>query len=55
MPYIFENVGKLSNSMSQLMSVGSFVISFVGTYFIFMRLGDKMSRRLYMLLLVVFM
>ena len=46
MPYIFENVGKLSNSMSQLMSVGSFVISFVGTYFIFMRLGDKMSRRL---------
>ena len=28
MPYIFENVGKLSNSMSQLMSVGSFVISF---------------------------
>lgn len=46
MPYIFENVGKLSNSMSQLMSVGSFVISFVGTYFIFMRLGDKMNRRL---------
>ena len=30
MPYIYEHVGNLSNSMSQLMSVGSFVISFVG-------------------------
>ncbi|WP_182187414.1 MFS transporter [Pectinatus frisingensis] len=46
MPYIYEHVGNLSNSMSQLMSVGSFVISFVGTYFIFMQLGDKVSRRL---------
>lgn len=46
MPYIYEHVGNLSNSMSQLMSVGSFVISFVGTYFIFMQLGDKISRRL---------
>lgn len=51
MPYIYENVGKLSNSMSQLMSVGSFVISFIGTYFIFMQLGDKISRRiLYMII-----
>ena len=46
MPYIYEHVGHLSNSMSQMMSVGSFVISFIGTYFIFMRLGDKVSRRL---------
>lgn len=46
MPYIYENVGKLSNSMSQLMSVGSFVLSSAGTYFIFMQLGDKISRRL---------
>ena len=45
MPYIYENVGKLSNSMSQLMSVGSFVLSSLGTYFIFMQLGDKVSRR----------
>lgn len=46
MPYIFENVGKLSNSVSQLMSVGSFVISFLATFFIFMQLGDRMSCRL---------
>lgn len=45
MPYIYENVGHLSNSMSQLMSVGSFVLSSLGTYFIFMQLGDKVSRR----------
>lgn len=46
MPYIYENVGNLSNSMSQLMSVGSFVLSIIGTYFIFMRYGDRISRRL---------
>lgn len=46
MPYIFENVGNLSNSMSQLMSVGSFVLSFLSTYFIFMKLGDTISQRL---------
>ena len=46
MPYIYENVGRISNSMSQIMSVASFLISIVGTYFIFMRLGDKVSRRL---------
>lgn len=46
MPYIYENAGRLSNSMSQIMSVASFLISIVGTYFIFMRLGDKVSRRL---------
>ena len=45
MPYIYENVGHLSNSMSQLMSVGSFVLSSAGTYFIFMQFGDKVSRR----------
>lgn len=46
MPYIYENVGKLSNSMSQLMSVGSFVLSTLSTYFIFMKLGDRISRRI---------
>ncbi len=46
MPYIYENVGRLSNSMSQIMSVASFLFFIVGTYFIFMRLGDKVSRRL---------
>lgn len=45
-PYIFEHVAKLSNSMSQLMAVGSFLLSIVGTYFIFMKFGDKVSRRL---------
>lgn len=46
MPYIFENVAHLSNSMSQLMSVGSFVLSICGTFFIFMKFGDRISRRL---------
>lgn len=46
MPYIFENVAKLSNTMSQVMSVGSFVLSIIGTYFIFMKFGDRISRRL---------
>ena len=46
MPYIFENVAKLSNTMSQVMSVGSFVLSIFGTYFIFMKFGDRISRRL---------
>lgn len=46
MPFIFENVAKVSNSMSQIMSVGSFLLSIVGTYFIFMKFGDRISRRL---------
>lgn len=46
MPYIYENVGKLSNSVSQLMTVGSFILSIIGTYFIFMKFGDRVSRRL---------
>ncbi len=46
MPYIFENVAKLSNSMSQLMSVSSFLLSMFGTFFIFMKFGDRISRRL---------
>ena len=45
-PFIFENVAKLSNSMSQVMAVGSFLLSIVGTYFIFMKFGDRVSRRL---------
>ncbi len=45
MPYIFENVGKLSNAMSNTMQIGSFVISILSTYFIFMKLGDRVSRR----------
>lgn len=45
MPYIFENVGHLSNAMSNTMQIGSFLISVLSTYFIFMKLGDRVSRR----------
>lgn len=45
MPYIFEHVGKLSNAMSNTMQIGSFVISVLSTYFIFMKFGDRVSRR----------
>ena len=45
-PYLLETVGQLSNTISQLMSVGSFLLSIAGTFFIFMRYGDRVSRRL---------
>lgn len=45
-PYLLETVGQLSNTVSQLMSVGSFLLSICGTFFIFMRYGDRVSRRL---------
>lgn len=45
-PFIFENVAKVSNAMSQMLTVASFLLSICGTYFIFMRYGDKVSRRL---------
>ncbi len=45
MPYIFENVGKLTNAQSNTMQIGSFVISTLSTYFIFMKLGDRVNRR----------
>ncbi len=45
-PYLLETVGQLSNTVSQLMSVGSFLLSIAGTFFIFMRYGDRVSRRL---------
>ena len=38
MPYIFEHVGNLSNTMSNALQVGSFVISILATFFIFMGL-----------------
>lgn len=45
-PYLLETVGQLSNTVSQLMSVGSFLLSIAGTFFIFMRYCDRVSRRL---------
>lgn len=46
MPYIFEHVGNLSNATSNALQVGSFVMSILATFFIFMGLGDRVSRRL---------
>lgn len=45
-PYLFETIGQLSNSESMLMQVGSFACSMLATFFIFMSLGDRISRRL---------
>jgi inositol transporter-like SP family MFS transporter len=46
MPYIFEHVGNLSNAMSNTLQVGSFVMSILATFFIFMGLGDRINRQL---------
>jgi inositol transporter-like SP family MFS transporter len=44
MPYIYEHVGKLSNSMSLFLTALNFVICILTT-FIFMYTGDKFNRR----------
>ena len=55
MPYIFENVGKLTNAQSNAMQVGSFLVSILSTYFIFMKLGDKVNQRwLYFILAILY-
>ncbi|SFO90454.1 MFS transporter [Salibacterium halotolerans] len=46
MPYIFENVGGLSNESANLLQAVLWFFTVVLTYFGFMLLGDKMSRRL---------
>lgn len=45
MPYIYENVGGLSNMQANLLQSFLWMFTVLTTYFIFMKLGDKMSRK----------
>jgi len=46
MPYIYENVGGLTNQQANLLQSILWIFTVLTTYFIFMKLGDKVSRRL---------
>ncbi|RYL97420.1 MFS transporter [Sporolactobacillus sp. THM7-7] len=45
MPYIYETIGGVSQALSNVLQILSFAIAAVGAYFIFMRYGDRVSRR----------
>lgn len=45
MPLIYQTVGKVSSQNANLLQAGLFGCTAIATYFIFMRLGDKISRR----------
>lgn len=45
MPLIYQTVGGVSDTTANLLQAGLFGCTAIGTYFIFMRLGDKVSRR----------
>lgn len=46
MPYIYENVGGLSNMQANLLQSFLWMFTVLLTYFGFMKLGDRVSRRL---------
>ena len=46
MPYIYENVGGLSTAQANLLQAFLWMFTVIVTYFIFMKLGDKYSRKL---------
>lgn len=45
MPYIYENVGGLNNMQANLLQSFLWMFTVLTTYFLFMKLGDKISRR----------
>lgn len=45
MPYIYENVGGLSNAQANLLQAFLWMFTVLTTFFVFMKLGDKYSRR----------
>jgi len=45
MPLIYQTVGGVSAQTANLLQAGLFALTGIATYFIFMRLGDKVSRR----------
>lgn len=46
MPYIYENVGGLTNMEANLLQAFLWMFTVLTTYFLFMKLGDKISQRL---------
>ena len=46
LPYIYEKVGGVSNSTANALTVGLFLTSVLSSFFIFMKLADRYSRRL---------
>ncbi|WP_085522996.1 MFS transporter [Tuberibacillus sp. Marseille-P3662] len=45
MPYIYENVGGLSNQQANLLQALLWTLTVLTTYFVFMKFGDRFSRR----------
>ncbi len=45
MPLIYQTVGKVSGQTANLLQAGLFAITALGTYVVFMGMGDKISRR----------
>lgn len=45
MPYIYENVGGLSNMQANLLQAFLWMFTVLTTYFVFMKFGDVISRR----------
>lgn len=45
MPLIYQTVGNVSSKTANLLQAALFALTAGGTYFIFMKLGDKVSRR----------
>jgi len=45
MPYIYENVGGLNNMQANLLQSLLWMFTVLTTYFLFMKLGDRISRR----------
>ncbi|MFC4403027.1 MFS transporter [Gracilibacillus xinjiangensis] len=45
MPYIYENVGGLSNGQANLLQAFLWMLTVLTTYFGFMKLGDKVNQR----------
>ncbi|OAS82567.1 MULTISPECIES: MFS transporter [Metabacillus] len=45
MPYIYETVGGLSSAQANLLQAFLWVLTVASTYFVFIKLGDKVSRK----------
>ncbi|WP_150468398.1 MFS transporter [Francisella sp. SYW-9] len=46
MPYIYQKIGGLSNGYANLLQGGLWIFTVISTYVIFIRLGDKIKRKL---------
>ncbi|WP_050184418.1 MFS transporter [Domibacillus robiginosus] len=46
MPYIYETVGGLTSAQANLLQAFLWILTVLSTYFVFIKFGDKMSRKL---------